>query len=264
VNVRGVAVAVAMLLAAGAAVGQGAVRPAFDAFEVATVKPVDPDAQSGRMFRMEGTSRWVATNFTLKNLLALAYDLNPKTISGGPGWMESQKFDIEAKTPGDVAPTRLEQMRMLRALLVERFGLKFHRVDKEFAIYELSVVKGGPKLKAAAKPDDPPFLVGMVSDGKIEVPAKNVTMDDFVAMLQRATLDRPTVNRTGLTGKYDFTLTWAPDASQYGGEIGEAADEAKEPPLFKAVEEQLGLKLTAAHGMVSALVVDAATKPQMS
>ena len=175
--------------------------------------------------------------------------------------MDSQSFNIEAVTPGDVRPTRLEQMQMLRTLLVERFGLKFHREDKEFSIYALSVAKGGPKLKAAEKPDDPPQLVGVVYPGKIEVPAKSVTMDDFVAMLQRATLDRPTVNRTGLTGKYDFDLVWAQDESQYGGQVPRAEDDSQSPPLFTAMQEQLGLKLEATKGMVSAMVVDGAAKP---
>ena len=129
-----------------------AARPTFDAFEVATVKLVDPGQEAGRFFKMDGPHRWIATNFTLKNLIALAYDLNPRTISGGPGWIESEHFNIEAVTPGDVTPTRLEQMQMLRALLVERFGIKFHREEKEFAIYELTVAKGGAKLKAAAHP----------------------------------------------------------------------------------------------------------------
>jgi uncharacterized protein (TIGR03435 family) len=238
-----------------------AARPKFDAFEVATVKPVDTDARAGRMFRMDGTHRWVATNYTLKNLIALAYDMNPRTISGGPGWMETQYFDIEAVTPGGVRPTRLEQMQMLRALLVERFGLKFHREDKELSIYALNVAKGGTKLKAAEKPEDPPQLVGVVYPGKIEVPARSVTMDDFVAMLQRATLDRPTVNRTGLTGKYDFDLVWAPDESQYGGEVPKAPDDAPSPTLFTAVQEQLGLKLEPTRGTVAAMVVDGAAKP---
>jgi uncharacterized protein (TIGR03435 family) len=236
-------------------------RPKFDAFDVATIKPVESTQQSGRFFRMVGPHRWVATNFTLKNLIALAYDLNPKTISGGPGWIESQHFNIEAVTPGDVQPVRLEQMQMLRALLVDRFSLKFHRQGKEFAIYELTVGKSGSKLKPAAKPDAPPELIGVVYPGKIEVPAKSVTMNDFVAMLQRATLDRPTVNKTGLEGKYDFTLDWAPDETQYGGEIAKAPDDAPVPPLFTAMQEQLGLKLTATHGMVSAMVVDTANKP---
>ena len=236
-------------------------RPKFDAFEVATIKPVDPDLQAGRMFKMDGPHRWTATNFTLKALIALAYDLNPRTISGGPDWIDTQKFVIEAVTPGDVQPIRVEQMQMLRALLVERFGLKFHRQDKEFAIYELTVAKDGPKLKAAAKPDDPPQIYGVVFPDRIEVPARSVTMDDFVAMLQRATLDKPTVNKTGLKGKYDFDLKWAQDESQYGGQLPKAPDDSQSPPLFTAVQEQLGLKLVATRGMVSAMVVDGAERP---
>jgi len=236
-------------------------RPHFEAFDVATVKPIEADAKAGRFFKMEGQNRWIATNYTLKNLIALAYDLNPRTISGGSGWVDSQQFNIEAITPGDVRPVRLEQMQMLRVLLTERFKLTFHRQQKEFSIYELSIAKGGPKLKAAAQPNDPPQLIGIVYPGKIEVPATSVTMDDFVAMLQRATLDRPTVNKTGLTGKYDFTLTWAQDETQYGGEVPKAPDDAQVPPLFTAIQEQLGLKLEATHGMVSALVIDNADRP---
>jgi uncharacterized protein (TIGR03435 family) len=236
-------------------------RPKFDAFEVATVRPVDADAKAGRMFRMDGTHRWLATNFTLQALIALGFDMNPRTISGGPDWMDSQHFNIEAVTPGDVEPTRLEQMQMLRALLLERFSLKFHRQDKEMQIYALSLAKGGPKLKAAATPDDPPKIVGIVYPDRIEVPARSVTMDDFVAMLQRATLDKPTVNRTGLTGKYDFDLKFAQDETQYGGQVGAAQENTQSPPLFTAVQEQLGLKLEATRGKVSAMVVDEAVKP---
>jgi uncharacterized protein (TIGR03435 family) len=236
-------------------------RPKFDAFEVATVKPVDADVKSGRMFRMDGTHRWVAINFTLMSLVALGYDLNPRTISGGPDWVDSQHFTIEAVTPGDVAPTRLEQMRMLRALLVERFGLTFHRQQKEMSIYALSVASGGPKLKPAAKPDDQPQIFGVVYPDKIQVPARSVTMDDFVAMLQRATLDRPTVNRTGLVGKFDFDLVWAQDETQYGGQVPKAPDDAQNPPLFTAIQQQLGLRLEATKGPVEALVIDHAEKP---
>jgi uncharacterized protein (TIGR03435 family) len=100
-----------------------------------------------------------------------------------------------------------------------------------------------------------------VYPGKIEIPAKSVSMDDFVAMLQRATLDRPTVNRTGLTGKYDFDLVWAQDETQYGGQVAKAPDDAPNPPLFTALQEQLGLKLEATRGMVAAMLVDAAVKP---
>jgi uncharacterized protein (TIGR03435 family) len=86
-------------------------------------------------------------------------------------------------------------------------------------------------------------------------------MDDFVAMLQRATLDKPTVNKTGLTGKYDFDLKFAQDETVYGGELPPAPENAESPHLFTAVQEQLGLKLVATRGMVSAMVVDEAKKP---
>ena len=148
------------------------------------MKPVDVNTKAGRMFHMDGTHRWVATNYIGRTSIALAYDQNPRPISGGPGRMETQAFTIEAVTPetcaADAAGT---EMQMLRALLVERFGLKFHLAGcKKMEIYELTVGKGGPKLKAAAEPDDPPKIVGVVYPDRIEVPARSVTMDDFVAM----------------------------------------------------------------------------------
>jgi uncharacterized protein (TIGR03435 family) len=152
-------------------------------------------------------------------------------------------------------------MQMLRALIVDRFALRFHRQDKQMDIYELTVGKSGPKLRPAVQPDDPPKIIGVVYPDRIEVPARSVTMDDFVAMLQRATLDRPTVNKTGLTGKYDFDLKFAQDESQYGGEVRKAADDSQSPPLFTAVQEQLGLKLTAKRGTVSTLVIDRVERP---
>jgi len=101
-------------------------RPKFDAFEVATIKPVDPDAKAGRYIVMQGTHRFVEKAYTLKLLIAAAYDLNPRTISGGPGWIESEHYDIVAITPGEVRPTHDEQMSMLRSLLADRFKLTFH------------------------------------------------------------------------------------------------------------------------------------------
>jgi uncharacterized protein (TIGR03435 family) len=117
-------------------------------------------------------------------------------------------------------------------------------------------------LKAAAKPDDPPKIIGVVYPDRIEVPARSVTMDDFVAMLQRATLDKPTLNRTALPGKYDFDLKFAQDETEYGGELPKAPDDDPNPPLFTAIQQQLGLKLEATRGTVSTMVVDAALKPQ--
>lgn len=236
-------------------------RPIFDAFEVATVKPVNFDAKGGRYITMQGTSRFIEKAYTLKLLIAAAYDLNPRTILGGPGWIDSDHYDIVAVTPGTVRPTHAEQMSMLRNLLAERFSLAFHREQKEFSIYVLEVAKGGPKLKESAAPEDPPALISTVFAQHIHLPARNASMGDFVSLLQRAVLDRPVVDKTELAGKYDFDLDWAPDETQFGGDVPVASAEAPASPLFVAMQDQLGLKLTATRGPVDALVLDKAEQP---
>jgi uncharacterized protein (TIGR03435 family) len=247
-----------LMFAAAAGFGQK-VAPEFD---VATVKLVDPGPKAGRMIKMEGTNRFVAKNFTVKLLIAAAYDLNAKEISGGPAWMEADHYDIEAKTPGEVRPGRPEQMAMLRGLLSERFKIKFHREPKVMSMYLLTVAPGGPKLKASAlAADAQPQTISTVYPQKIVMPARNASMGDFVAVMQRAILDRPVVDKTGLTGRYDFDLEWAPDETQFGGEIPAAKEDAPSPPLFVAVREQMGLKLEATKGLVEAFVVDGLERP---
>jgi uncharacterized protein (TIGR03435 family) len=237
-------------------------RPKFDAFEVATIKPVEPADKSPRYIKMDGPHRFVEKYYTLKLLIAAAYDLNPKTISGGPSWVDSDHYDILALTPGEVRPSHDEQMSMLRNLLTDRFKLTFHREQKDFSIFELEVARSGPRLKkSTAAPDDPPALISTVYPQRILLPARNATMRDFTSLLQRALLDRPVVNKTGLTGKYDFDLEWAPDSSQFGGDIAPASADAPSAPFFTAIQQQLGLKLEATRGPVDALVVDHAEPP---
>lgn len=236
-------------------------RPKFDAFEVATIKPVESSAKAGRYITMQGVNRFVEKDYTLKLLIAAAYNLNPHVISGGPEWLDSEHYDIAALTPGDVRPTRDEQMGMLRKLLTDRFQLQFHREPREFSIYVLEVGKGGAKLRPTAKPEDVPYLINVVYPQSIKLPARNVTMGDFAAMLQRAVVDRPVVDKTRLSGRYDFDLEWAPDESQFDGEIPAASADANAPPLFTAIQQQLGLKLVATRGPVDALVVDRAERP---
>jgi uncharacterized protein (TIGR03435 family) len=251
-----------VLLISGGIAQQPPVRARFDAFEVATIKRVDPEAKASRFIRMQGNNRFVATNYTMKLLLAAAYDLNPRAISGGPAWMDADKYDVVAVTPGDVRPSRDEQMAMLRKLIEERFKLRFHREPKELSMYVLEVAKGGPKLKASsARAEDASNVICTVYPGKILLPARNVTIGDVTRMMQRAIFDRPVVDATGLSARYDFDLQWAPDESQFGGEIPAATEAATDPPLFVAMEQQLGLKLEARRGPVSTMVVDGVERP---
>lgn len=264
-NFMFIAVRAALLaLSVSAVVAQSpAPRPRFDAFEVATIKPSDAGPKSGRFIALQGADRFVAKDYTLKLLIAAAYELNPRTISGGPPWIDSAHYDIVAAIPGGVRPSHDEQMRMLRSLLVDRFKLTFHRQSKVFPIYELVIAPGGLRLKASAAAADDPAVVGpgVVYPQRISLPARNATMGNFVSLLQRAVLDRPVVDKTGLNGRYDFDLDWAPDETQFGGAVPVASSDAPSPPLSTAVEEQLGLKLIATKGPVDALVVDQAEAP---
>jgi uncharacterized protein (TIGR03435 family) len=231
------------------------------AFDVATIKPAD--STPGRYMTIQGNNRFIAKAYSLNLLIAAAYNLNPHTISGGPGWVDSDHFDIVAVTPGDVRPSHDEQMAMLRTLLTDRFKLTFHREQKEFAIYALEIAKGGPKLKPTTAAADAPHVVGpgVLYPERVALPARNATLDDFAELMQRGVLDRPVVNRTGLTERYDFDLEWAPDESQFGGGVPPASSTAPSPPLFTAIQQQAGLVLRATRGMVSALVVDSVERP---
>jgi uncharacterized protein (TIGR03435 family) len=216
---------------------------------------------------MESAHQLFAKNFTLKELVGYAYSLTPRAISGGPAWIESDRYDILAGTPGEVRPNPDEQMQMMRKLLTDRFSLSFHRESKEFSIYALTVAKGGPKLKeSSASPDALPELVNVVypeegGGARIVLPARNATMAQFAAMMNRAVLDRPLVDQTGLTGKYDFDLEWTPDETQFGGQLPQGMPEHPKPDLFAAVQQQLGLKLEATRGSIQALVIEKVERP---
>ena len=231
-------------------------------FEVATVKPVEHGPNMPRFLKLEGTNRFIARDYNLRLLIAAAYNTNSKAISGGPGWIDSDYYDISAVTPGPVRPTRDDQMAMLRTLLEDRFQLTFHREKKEFPIYALGVAKSGPKLRTTNLTPNDPSIVGpaVVYPQRVVLPARNATMGDFTSLLQRAVLDRPVVDMTGLTDRYDFTLEWAPYQTQFGGDLPNPTD-TQIPPLFTAVQEQLGLRLEARKGPVSAIVIDQANHP---
>jgi uncharacterized protein (TIGR03435 family) len=151
---------------------------------------------------------------------------------------------------------------MLRKLLADRFKLTFHREQKDFSIYALTIAKGGSKLReSTAPPDEPSQLINRVFPGRIQLPARNATMAQFVSMMQRAVLDRPVVDRTGLGGKYDFDLEWTPDETQFDGQGPPASPDSTAPDLFAALQRQLGLRLEATKGPVEVLVIDKVERP---
>ena len=254
-----------LISTAGIFAQSSATRPAFDAFEVATIKPAADD-QSGAFIRMQSAHRFYVKNYSLKSLVMAAYNLTPRAVSGGPAWAVSDRYDILAGTPGELQPNLDEQMSMLRKLLADRFKLTFHREPKEFSIYALTIAKNGPKLKeSTAPPDKLPELVSVVFPDRVLLPARNASTAEFAAhLMNRGVLDRPVVDRTGLSGKYDFDLEWADDETQFGGQLRKRAspdDGSEKPDFFAAVQQQLGLRLEATKGPIETLVIDRAERP---
>ena len=235
---------------------------AHPTFEVATIKPTKPDEQ--RTFLIWRGDEMQVVNFSLNDLVKFAYDLQGKQIVGAPDWMGTDRFDIDAKpdTPGQPSGDQLKEM--VQKLLADRFALKFHKDEKDMAAYVLTVGKDGPKMKQNT--DNPNGLPGLFFGPIGTLHVMNATMQNFTSLMQSTVLDRPVVDRTGLSGRWNFTLKWTPDESQFTG-MGikvppPAADDANAPPpLFTAIQEQLDLKLEAQRTQVPVLVIDHVDHP---
>jgi uncharacterized protein (TIGR03435 family) len=229
-------------------------------FEVATIKPSNPAAQ-GKLLTIKG--RQVLTiNTSLSDLISYAYGLHVRQVVGGPSWMESDKYDITGLPEGQGMPNQNQMRQMLRALLEDRFKLTTHRETRELPAYALVVAPGGPKM--TKNDSNPNGLPGLLFRGLGVLPATNATMGDFAGVMQLAVLDRPVIDRTGLQGRFDFTLTWTPDETQFasfGVRIPTSTDPNAPPVLFTAIQEQLGLKLDSVRAPVEVLAIDRVEKP---
>jgi uncharacterized protein (TIGR03435 family) len=226
------------------------------AFEVATIKPTPPDYRA-RFMTMQGGHQFVAKGYTVRFLISAAYNLPTKAIIGGPDWIDAERFDIQAATPGEMRPTPDEQMAMVRTLLADRFKFTFHKEPKDLAVYVLTTTNRGAKLKSSETPDAQPAIVSTVYPGdRIFLPARNATMTQFASTLQRAILDRPVLDKTGLSGVYDFDLEWTYDDTQFGGNLPPLAPQTSNKPDLYAALQQLGLKLESSRGTIDAIVID--------
>ena len=230
-------------------------------FEVATIKPSKPD-EKGNAILVRG-GQFSTINTTLLSLVEFAYDLQANQIIGGASWMSTDKYDLVAKPDAPGAPSDKQWKGMLQKLMADRFQLKFHRQNKEMSAYVLTVAKNGPKL---TKSDgDPNGLPGLFFHQLGQLYVQNATMGDFTQLMQAVVLDRPVVDQTGIQGRWNFVLKWTPDESQFGG-MGvkvppptNAADAP--PPLFTAIQEQIGLKLEARKAPVDVIVIDHVEQP---
>jgi uncharacterized protein (TIGR03435 family) len=237
-------------------------KDANPVFEVATIKPSKP-GQPGKGFTVRGR-RFLTINTSVSDLITFSYDLHARQVAGGAAWLESDKLDITGEPDGQGQPSLAQWKIMIQKLLADRFKLTFHREQKELPVYAIVVGKNGPKLTNSE--GDPNGLPGLAFRGLGNLPVRNAKISDFAGVMQAAVLDRPVVDHTGLPGRYDFTLTWTPDSSQFAG-MGitvptPAADDSTAPPdLFTAMVQQLGLRMESTKAPVDVLVIDRVEKP---
>ncbi len=206
-------------------------------FEVASIKA--NTSENGRSSTRPGPTELYLENTSLRKCIALAYNVSEDRDNAisAPDWLNFERYDIATKFP---VGTSLEQVRvMLQNLLADRFKLKLHRESKELPIYALVATKNGAKLTESA-----PGTHGSIGMSQGHLSGKSVPVAALADRLSGAVfqLGRPVLDRTGISGLYDFTLDWVPDDSA--------------PSLFTALQEQLGLRLEPQKGSVEVLVVD--------
>ncbi len=258
-----ISVAVA-LCAMGVALGQAFAPTGSAKFEVASLKPSKPGSQEGGVHPAPGGQRYVGSNWTLRKYLAVAYQIKVEQITGGPGWMDTDFYDLNAAAG---APSSIEALHiMLQNLLTERFKLQFHREKKEMQAYTLTVDKNGtrnlnPHLNPGGgdlnfQKDQERFLH--------EVWAAHCATMDYFAFVLGTALDRPVLNQTGVAGCFDFKFkfTWSlPSGMQEGQIVNGTPIDTDGPTIYQALQQQLGLKLEAKRTPVDTMVIDHAERP---
>ena len=266
--------------------------PASPVFEVASVKP-NKSGEGFIRFGLQPGGRFTAQNVPARELIRFAFNVQPFQIEGGPGWLNSDRFDVTAKADGDfpaVGPGQSGPVQeMMQNLLAERFKLKVHRETKEMPVYELRLARsdgrlgkqiepstvdcagqrgrgqgpgrGGPP-PAPPQPGERPqcgMFMGIGNVGAGDVPLQQL------AQLLSQRVQRIVVDKTGLTGRYSFNIEFTPDqlpppgAAPPGVQL--PAFNPDGPSIFTALQEQLGLKLEAARGPVETLVIDSIEQP---
>ena len=234
-------------------------------YDVVVIKQSHSDNSSTRMSMMDTTLK--TTNMPIQSIMTAAYGVREGLISGLPAWAESARYDINAKVV-DPDPklyndmTREQRRAMVVSLLADRFHLKVHTEIKTLPVYDLVIAKDGPKFK-----ESPAVPIGAdASQGRANFNTSRSSIDASYAVMLNLTsrlaevVDRTIVDKTGLTGKYNLRLKWTPDDAP-PPMLNGAPDPNPPPPLFTALQEQLGLKLVPNKGPVETLVVDHIEQP---
>jgi uncharacterized protein (TIGR03435 family) len=257
------------LMVAAAATGVLAQHAAPARFDVATIKPNSANDDRFAYVGLPGGTL-IATGVPLKMLIMEAYGVKAFQISGEPGWVDTERWDLEAKVEG--VQGRLSSPQhgtMLRALLEDRFQLRVRREVKEMLVFALVVGKGGSKLTLHTGEPPPPGQAIRSGRGLFSVKKGGTAL--LATQLERQ-LSRKVIDKTGLRGEYDYTLEWMPEPGQGGPESLGLPPQIDDPPIadsdrpsiFTALQEQLGLRLDKERGPVEIIVIDSVEKPSVN
>jgi uncharacterized protein (TIGR03435 family) len=219
-------------------------KPSFD---VASIKP-NPDGSGSFSADIAPDGRVTFRNFNVWNLIRFAYGLRDLQMSGGPAWIKSRGFDIQAQPAPSATPVPRDQtLRMLQTLLEDRFHLKWHRESPEGPAYALTIARGGPKL--------PPAREGRRRTMLGDLDAPSMTLDSLSQILEFE-LGRPVFNRTSLSGPFAIQLQWASERAP-----ATSPPDPSPPSLFTAIQERLGLKLEPIRTPVDSFMIDNVDAP---
>ncbi len=245
-----------------AALGQDAAKPgppkmmAKDAdpdWEVATVKPSDPNDPAGQHMSVRGR-QLMLLDTTVEQFLLLGYGVQKSQLASVPDWAAIQRWNVEGVPDVEGEPSWKQLQGMIRKILAERFGLVLHHEQRELPVFALTVAKGGPKMVAdTSDPNGWMHQQNGENNGRHVEALKNTSMAELALILQFH-VDRPVVNQTGLKGRYDFKLEWTVDDAQT------TAPDAP-PGLFTAIQDQIGLKLERVKAPADVLVIDKVERP---
>lgn len=230
------------------AAGQQAAVPEF---AVATVRPSKADSGSTSGIHT-GHGKLDGENVTLKRCIMGAYGVGPNQVSGGPDWVDSERFDIAAKADQPINDDAVLDV-MLQGLLADRFKLAFHRESRMVSAFTLEVVKTGAKLEKATGGDSE-TNTSTNAGGGVMINVRNTDMNLFAQVLSRK-MDLPVVNQTGLEGAFNLKLSWTPDNAKVGGHGVEDVS------IFDALQQQLGLRLRKTKAPVEMIVIDHVEQP---
>lgn len=271
--------------------------PTRPSFEVASIKPNTSGLNQVSISNQPG-GRFVANGITFRSLMTYAYRVRDFQISGGPSWISSDRWNIEARPEEESVSGKMGPrdpsvpnpiLLRIQSLLEDRFQLKFHRETRELPVYELGIAKSGLKMKLSEdqspiqfpKPGeatppkrDPnsPAPRGssrmMMRADKMELEANGIEFSAIVGLISQQ-VGRTIIDKTGLKGLYDLKLQWAPDMRQGSTPFGPMPAGVEQPQasdpsaasIFTALQEQLGLKVDPTKGPVEVLIIDSVQKP---